>query len=68
MVQSQKAAIEFLVAYQQFSQAIEPTISDFDNPTSRPFVWLLLKLDGLLAATFNVRVYPSQVPQFASRF
>ena len=47
MVEREEAALKLLIAHQQLAKAVEPTMADLDNPTSRflagmPLLGLLL--------------------------
>lgn len=55
VVKCNKAALKLLVTDQQLSEAIEPTVSDFDDPSACLFVGVLLQIDGFLAPALHVR-------------
>jgi hypothetical protein len=55
MVERQKAPFQFLIAHQQFSEAIEPTVRNFDDPSSRFFSGVARKFDCFLPSSLYLR-------------
>ncbi len=55
MVEREEAAFEFLVAHQQFAKAIEPTMTDLDDPTPGLFLRLTPLELNLRASIGHVR-------------
>ena len=54
MIECKKATIEFLVPYQQFAKAIEPTVCDFDDPATGFLCGITFEFVSLLPSSFDV--------------
>ena len=54
MVESEEAALEFLVAHQQFAEAVEPAMAHLDDPTTSLLPRLTPFGLGLLPAVHDV--------------
>lgn len=55
MIEREEAAIEFLIAHQQLAKAVEPTMTDLNNPTSGFLSGMPLLGLVLLGATGHMR-------------
>jgi modulator of FtsH protease len=55
MIECQKAPFQLLVSYQQFSEAIEPTVRNLDDPPSGFFSGVALKFDCFLSSSLYMR-------------
>lgn len=54
MVQGEEAALKFFVTHEQFTEAVEPAMTNLDDPSACLLGWAALLRVGLLAATHHV--------------
>ena len=55
VVECQEAAIKFLIPHQEFSESVEPTVRDLDNPASGFFLRVPFEFAGLLPSAVDMR-------------
>ena len=55
VIECQETAVCLLVAHQQFTKPIEPTVSHFNNPSPSLVPGLALEFFGFLPAPFDMR-------------
>ncbi len=68
MVQADEAALQLFIAHQQLVEAVKPTVRNLDNPAARFLVWVVLQIQLLLMATFDVRDVTIQLNQLQRGF
>lgn len=54
MVQRQKAAFQLLISHQQFTETIEPTVRDLNDPPPGFFDGVAFQLSSFLSAPLHV--------------
>ena len=55
MVERQKAAVEFFISHQQFSESVEPTVRYLNDPASCLLPGVKFEFVGFLSAPFDMR-------------
>ena len=54
MVERHEASFEFFVPNEQLTESVEPTVTDLDNPPSRPPAWITPLGIGLCAPAHDM--------------
>lgn len=55
MIEGEKAAFQFLIAYEHLTETVEPAVRHFDHPTSRTLDRTAPLLLDFLSTSFDVR-------------